>query len=115
MGAIATRVGEARRAHGAVPAPGLRESAPLSHAARSIHRAAETRDRVAGRERGSRVGRPKSLTPLSGKTNSVAEVKIDNQDSSGGHDLGDPDLAAHGKADDVAPTGGQTEKVSDCP
>jgi len=45
----------------------------------------------------------------------VAEVEIDNQDSGGGHDLGDADLAAYGKANDVAPTGGQNEEMNDCP
>src|SRR5262249_50381453 len=58
--------------------------------------------------------RPKRPTPLRA-ADSVAEVEIDNQDSGGGHDLGDPDLAAYGKANDVAPTGGQNEEMNDCP
>src|SRR5262249_49356031 len=61
----------------------------------------------------------KSLAPLSAQSdvipNSAAEVKTDNQDSGSGDDLGDPDLAAPGQVDDVAPTGGQTAESQTCP
>src|SRR5262249_16264760 len=119
VGAVAAPIGKARRAHGAVSAPGLRESAALSHAAHPIHRAAETGDRVAHRRRARGARRPKRLTPLSAQfdvvSNSVAEVKIDNQDLGGSNDLVDLDLATRGQADDVAPTGWQPPAKTDSP
>jgi len=41
---------------------------------------------------------------------SVAEVEIDDQDSGGGHDLGDQGVAAPGADNDVAPPVGRTKK-----